>query len=86
MLFVKNIVFFFHDYNKKQPLGCFLLCLPWTGDQKIKNHRMVVFCFENHSLGADLLSPNGLPSALAGLTAEFGMGSGGPPPLEAPRQ
>ena len=44
------------------------------------------FYFENHCLGADLLSPNGLPSALTGLTSEFGMGSGGPPPLEAPRQ
>ena len=39
-------------------------------------------------LGNDLLSQGAasqVPSALAGLTAGFGMGPGVPPPLESPR-
>ena len=38
-------------------------------------------------VGGDLLSHNvtvAVPSALEGLTAEFGMGSGVPPPLSPP--
>jgi hypothetical protein len=40
------------------------------------------------SLGNDLLSqraPPPVPSALAGLTAGFGMDPGVPPPLQSPR-
>ena len=72
-----------------QSCGSAAFCVWIRGEQENKNARLPLKETRRFykMVGGDLLShtvSHAVPSTLEGLTTEFGMGSGGPPPHKPP--